>query len=578
MLLSTPSLLLDIYISTKTMVSLSLDGSSLSRQQVLEELLRVKNEGTPTSTTEDDSTSAEYTDELSLMEVELDADQIEAFVDVIRFRMMIVDSSTKKIPQWKAIHIHQCSGLVNDAILACTTATNVRELAVRQPTINPQTIHCLTYGLKYNHQLQSLKLAIRLDAASSRSLSTAVARNTTLHELSLENCTNFEEPGVVMNISFGLRLNQHLERLSLDSCYLSDEQVSTILMALDGHNSIKKLSLQRNSCHTQGMTAIATLLHGDLLEELDLSFLVRKTKEEREREEEEERKDEAGEKDSKDEESDEKTADKEDGKDIADEDAKPAAVEKNEEKGGDDEEPDKLEEEENEDNGEIQVRNTNLRVLLLAGNGVGDAYLESVMNIFGKESKLETLSLFGNRLSSEGIRKLILKQKLPYLKQLKRLYLGHNTFFKPLDIKDDLIQALKKNYSLEEVMIKSLLNPDAESNALQELMDHYCRMNVYGRRIMACFEDDAKEGEDKSVPLGLWARVLGRANRMQEKAMEDDDDGNDLKSFGADAIFCLLHGPVLYENPNLAPASPTADKKSYVSEVEEEGQEGCTIA
>jgi hypothetical protein len=103
-------------------------------------------------------------------------------------------------------------------------------------------------------------------------------------------------------------------------------------------------------------------------------------------------------------------------------------------------------------------------------------------------------------------------------------------------------------------MIKSLLNPDVESSALQTLIDHYCRLNIYGRRIIGCF--DTKEGVAKKlVPLGLWADVLAHANQMQEKQRAEGRSNDDTPGFAADAIYCLLHSPVLYENPNLGPAS-----------------------
>ena len=544
------------------MVSLSLDGSSLSRQQISEALTRVKNEGESSTDASDEAgeSAREFTNELTLLEVDFDADQIELFVDVIRSRILQTSTSNNKlsIPQWEGIHINNCTGLVNDALLSCTTATNIKQLSLRQSTINAQTMQAVTYGLKYNHQLQSLHLSIPLDAANSRNLSTALARSATLHELSLENCTNFDEAGVVMNLSFGLRLNQHLKSLVLNSCYLKDDQVHSILMSLEGHSSLKKLALQRNSCHTQGMTAVATLLHGDLLEELDLSFLVRKTAEERQREEAKQMEETAAE-----DVEDQKEQDNDDDKDSDDskkaDDSKPSA-EENDGKDKDDATPDGDDkesgndesDEKEEETAEIQVRNTNLRVLLFAGNGIGDSFLESMLNIFGKASNLQTLSLFGNRLSSQGIRRLILKQKLPILTKLKRLHLGHNAFFQPLDIKDDLMHAIKTNFNLEEVMIKSLLNPDAETTALQDLIDHYCRMNVYGRRIMACFDTNHEESK-KAVPLGLWAEVLARANRLQEQELADSEDETVAENWtsSVDAIFCLLHGPVIHDNPKI---------------------------
>ena len=49
-----------------------------------------------------------------------------------------------------------------------------------------------------------------------------------------------------MNIAFGLRLNQNIQTLILDSCYLEDDDVSQILNAVEGHPSLRHLSLQRN--------------------------------------------------------------------------------------------------------------------------------------------------------------------------------------------------------------------------------------------------------------------------------------------------------------------------------------------
>jgi hypothetical protein len=551
------------------MVVVSLDGSSMTLQAIAEALLSVKNEVHDVE---------EPVDELVLREVDFDAEQVALFIDLIQSRMM--NTMTNK--KWKSIHIAQCSGLVNDAIMACMSSTNLSSFSVLQPIVNAQTSYCLTYGLKYNKQLQSLKLSIGWDAGLSRSLAMALARNVSLQELSIENSSNLEQPGVVMNLSFGLRLNQHLKSLNLDGCYLQDDHVSSLLLALDGHISIKKLSLKKNSCHTKGISAVATLLHANQLEELDLSFLLRQTKQQLEQEQEEEQKEE--------EQHEAKEEDHEDDQDTETEnvvdDAKQAS---NEDK---DDDSDKYEEEKeykkeddgDDDNDEVdaeeeeetatQVCNTSLRVLWLAGNGVGDGFLESVMNIFGKESRLEELSLFGNRLSSQGIQRLILKQKLSQLKCLKHLFLGDNTTLNPLDIKDDLVAALQKSYSLEKIMIKNLIETNPDTMALQDLLDHYCRLNVSGRRIMACFEENNSDGgATMSVPLGLWPLILERANRMYQRKGNGDNGKSDeaskqCPSYAADTIYCLLHGPVLYENPNLIPQG----------RAETNSDEGCNLS
>jgi hypothetical protein len=529
------------------MVVVSLDGTSMTAQAIANALLTVKNE---------DPDAKEPTDELVFREMDFDTDQVALFIDLIQSRR-----TTTTCINWKSVHIAQCSGLVNDVIMACMSSPNITSFAVVQPMVNTQTSYCLTYGLKYNKQLQSLKLSIGWDAATSRSLAMALARNVSLQELSIENSTNLEQPGVVMNFSFGLRLNHHLESLNLDGCYLQDDHVSSLLLALDGHACIKKLSLKRNSCHSKGMSAVATLLQANQIEELDLSFLIRQTKQQREEEEKEEEENNHEEKEEEQGEDPESTKENaENNPKLSSNESNSSDIDKGEqqkqrkkEDDGDDDENDAEEET------ATQVHNTSLRVLWLAGNGVGDGFLESVMSIFGRESHLEVLSLFGNRLSSQAVRRLILKQKLPQLKRLKHLYLGDNTTLNPLEIQDDLVAALETNYSLEKIMIKNLIETNPETIALQDRLDHYCRLNVSGRRILAYFEENnSDEGTASSVPLGLWPHLLGRANSMyqsndNEKDNYSDEESKKCPSYAADAIYCLLHGPVLYENPNLVP-------------------------
>ena len=54
--------------------------------------------------------------------------------------------------------------------------------------------------------------------------------------------------------------------------------MASLLMALQDHPTLKQLSIQQNSCHTEGMAAISSLLNYNDLEELDMSYLIRKKK------------------------------------------------------------------------------------------------------------------------------------------------------------------------------------------------------------------------------------------------------------------------------------------------------------
>ena len=144
------------------------------------------------------------------------------------------------------------------------------------------------------------------------------------------------------------------------------------------------------------------------------------------------------------------------------------------------------------------------------------------------------MNLFGNRLSSKGIQKYVLK-KLQYLQKLERLWIGHNTNFNPLEIKDSLLQSIQKNYSLQEISIKGWMDQSSDELVeLQDLLDHYTKLNYSGRRIMVCFDERETNTSSSSsvVPLGLWPLILERSHRV----------------YPADGIFCLLRGPVLFEN------------------------------
>jgi hypothetical protein len=355
------------------------------------------------------------------------------------------------------------------------------------------------------------------------------------------------EDAAVPPLSFALRLNGHLKTLSLDGCGLSDEHIASILTALQHHPSLRTLSLQQNACHTLGMAAIAALLHLDQLKELDLSYLTRQQTKTKKAEPvpSPPQQEEVVVEDDKE---DNVNKGNDESKDTADAETKVDVQPK--------EEDSKLESssdhaQEQDDDSRQVVRNTSLQVLQLAGNNLNDAYLSTLLPIFGQSSQLKELNLFGNRISDRGVVQCLLN-KLPVLHHLESLWLGHNSL--TAISAERLVEAMHTNYNLMDVNLRTLTNLGKNHNntvqektmdAYQDELDYYCRLNRGGRRIF---------GSTNEIPLGLWPSVLERANRIYRGASTGNTDTLNQKSasHAADVVYCLLHGPMLFTNPNFA--------------------------
>jgi len=243
------------------------------------------------------------------------------------------------------------------------------------------------------------------------------------------------------------------------------------------------------------------------------------------------------------------------------------------------------------------VHNTSLKRLAMVGNNLDDEYLESLLGVFAPKkrknkrnsnnnySNLEELSLFGNRLSNHGVK--ILLKRLPQFPRLQRIYLGfqqqpppaaytlqalklRTAAFDPGSLRDDFVRAVvdnPRNFRLTDVHIMA---ETKEDKALDRLLKYHTKLNVGGRRILALplantnttnanananANATTNTTTTKTVPLGLWPLVLARANRLyplpsrntttsNNNSDDDDDDG----FHAGDVIFCLLHGPMVFEN------------------------------
>jgi Ran GTPase-activating protein (RanGAP) involved in mRNA processing and transport len=517
----------------KTNTSMILNGSSMDETAIQSCIYKAKKDPN--------------CNELDIRDLECDFEECVALIDLIQSK-----SRNEEQEPWKSIHLFQCTGPVQDLVMAIMSldvnAGGVQSFQLTHPTsiLSMHAIYGISYGLNYSKSLTELSLQIPITQEASNLLARALAKNTILNSLSLNGCTL--EDAAVPPLSFALRLNGHLQTLSLDGCGLSDEHTASILTALQHHPSLHTLSLQQNACHTLGMAAIAALLHLDQLKELDLSYLTRQLTKKAEPVPSPPQEEEAVVVVEDDKEDFNYNGDDE-SKNTTDDDTK--VHEKPKEEDPKPESTNDHAQEQADDDSKQVVRNTSLQVLQLAGNNLNDAYLSSLLPIFGQSSQLQELNLFGNRITDRGVLQVLLN-KLPLLHHLESLWLGHNSL--TATSAKLLAEAMHTNYNLMDVNLRTLsimgrnhncTVQEEKMNAYQDELDYYCRLNRGGRRIF---------GSSNEIPLALWPLVLERANRIYWGASTGNTDAPKQKtaSHAADVVYCLLHGPILFTNPNFA--------------------------
>lgn len=471
-------------------------------------------------------------DSLELNDVDFDVNLVAALIDTLHSKS-----------KWKSIKLQNCVGgaIVYDVLWAICTLPRLQtfELNHSVSSVGAPAFTAISHTLNYSKTIKHLTLRARtIDYDAGNNLARAVARNTWLETLDLGE--SVLSPSAIGNLSFGLRLNRTIHALKLDGCNLEDCHIATVLRALEHHPALKVLSISKNQCHDEGMSAIAALLHFNELEDLDMSYLIRKPKQTNNTAEiiEEEAKN------SDDEDNDGTSSDAED---ASNQDAVELKAETDETttnvesdaKADDDDGDAKIEDEDTKSEETQKVSNTHLKRFAMAGNFLSDAFLESVLSIFGKDSSLQELNLFGNRITDHGVGLII--QKILQWKHLHTLWLGQNMFY-PVAA-ERLLRVMEKNYTILDLNIRSF--DSGSLDKIQNQLDHYCRLNRGGRRIMSA--------EKSTIPLSLWPLILERAQHVF--SVQDDDGQNSTTSrihpHSVDSLQCLLRGPPIFENPKI---------------------------
>jgi hypothetical protein len=627
-------------------IQLEIDGRSM-RSHEIERAIDLATGAKPSNATAIKNDKSSGGNSLSLTSIGLNIGLAEGLIRLIR-----------RTKDWDSISLTNFLGdrtLFNDLLLACTTHPSVRSLAWRAPIgdgilagrtrvgddihagtgrisepTDFSTVHALLYGLKYNSHLTRLEaIGLVLDVNVANLLARALVRNTTLLELNLNGTRFLSEsngPGradqnhrgtknaTVQTLSFGLRFNRTIESLSLDMCNdLEDEDIACLINAVNSDGTVlRRLSLQETACFDQGMSSIAVLLQENVIEDLNLSYLVRRrrktpekekeTQQENQQEKEEEEEQQAEPVEANGEEEEKHQEEATPAVDTETIDKNQEAEQKMDEKPSGDILNDTVANERVKEQEQQQVRNTSLKVLSMAGNLLDDEYLESLLGIFplepnhfasGKEkackgkpcsSQLEELNLLGNRFSNYGIKELL--KKLPRFPQLQRLYLGYqrtpppygptrmpkvmfsrmmasnpslsdrNVQFTPGSLRKEFVAAVSENpgnFRLIDVNVMALTNDDKN---LVETLRYQMRLNIGGRKLLASYgkSDDATGTTRSSVPLGLWPLVLDRANRLYPASRDSAGVGETNETsyhdgfHAGDVIYSLLHGPMVFEN------------------------------
>lgn len=197
-------------------------------------------------------------------------------------------------------------------------------------------------------------------------------------------------------------------------------------------------------------------------------------------------------------------------------------------------------------------RNTSLRSLKLSRNSLVGHDLSCLLQSLQQNTTLEHLDLANNSLDDASL--IALAQALPHMHGLKSLHILNNCVINETAVGNAILSGMTCNYTLVDLAIKSSLSRYQE-------IQYFAALNWGGRRALSA---SVVGGETlPSIPLGLWPRVLERAqlksrNRPQSKNCTDPSktpqvtnpekvnvvqDFSKIEPFQHDIIFHLLHGP-----------------------------------
>jgi hypothetical protein len=205
----------------------------------------------------------------------------EIFGD-LAMRMLLDLFQSTPYRSWKEFRFdRQCRGTMLETILAATLNDNnvqLERLAISdcEDFCSGHHHHPLApfyRSLSRNRGLKSLhieEVSPQWSDAMAKSLAASLGGNerTTLQEFHIKRGRFLQIDSLRL---LGMALPRTLTVANFDQLELNDDQVSALVTTLQHHPSLKSLSLAKNNCGPQGITALALMLQTIDLEDLDLS-------------------------------------------------------------------------------------------------------------------------------------------------------------------------------------------------------------------------------------------------------------------------------------------------------------------
>lgn len=176
--------------------------------------------------------------------------------------------------EWNGLHMAECSGLIPDLIEASSPL--VAKLSILGDSLQMNNCCCqsLSRGLQLpNTKLKKIMLRVQLSEALAKALDQSLgSKYCKVEELIVP--ISISSPSSVALLANALRKSKSLKALKLNrhdlEWTMNEYQASTLMKSLEGHPSLKELSIQGSSCTDFGIRAMSGSIVNSLYR-LDLS-------------------------------------------------------------------------------------------------------------------------------------------------------------------------------------------------------------------------------------------------------------------------------------------------------------------
>jgi Ran GTPase-activating protein (RanGAP) involved in mRNA processing and transport len=195
-------------------------------------------------------------DQLVLSEIEMDENVIVSLLDLLR--------SGRK---WEAIYLEFCEGDLAGAIGSVLTLSNVCKIEIAG-NLTQSCIRTLSTALSKNTSLVELALLVRLNQENADILVDGLANSRGLRKLKFIKSTL--GPSSISSLVRFLRSDNRFEAIHFDRCIVAENDIATLVHALEDHSTLTELSIGANLCDSFLHSAVSNILSRNRLRHLSL--------------------------------------------------------------------------------------------------------------------------------------------------------------------------------------------------------------------------------------------------------------------------------------------------------------------